>query len=132
VIATAITASSGRNLCTSRTYRERSDRASTRRSIEIAPWADDAANAAAYGRDRQLDQEAHVKILTISVPKTMLGTAVLGAVLLAAGYPFRDDGHGVRWVLGGIGWFGFLLCMLALIVLALVALGRSVFRRAAA
>jgi hypothetical protein len=81
---------------------------------------------------RQLDQEAHVKTLTTSTTKAMLGTAVLGAVLLAVSYPFRDDEHGVRWVLGGIGWFGFLLCMLALIVLALVALGRSVFRRATA
>jgi len=34
-------------------------------------------------------------------------------------------------VLGGIGWFGFLICVLTLIVLALVALGRSVFRRTA-
>jgi hypothetical protein len=73
-----------------------------------------------------------VKTLTTSTTKAMLGTAVLGAVLLAVSYPFRDDEHGVRWVLGGIGWFGFLLCMLALIVLALVALGRSVFRRATA
>jgi len=32
-------------------------------------------------------------------------------------------------VLGGIGWFGFLLCVLALIVLALATLGRTVFRR---
>jgi len=73
-----------------------------------------------------------VKTLTTSITKAMLGTAVLGAVLLAVSYPFRDDEHGVRWVLGGIGWFGFLLCMLVLIVLAVVALGRSVFRRAAA
>jgi hypothetical protein len=71
-----------------------------------------------------------VKTLTTSIPKTMIATAVLGAVLLAASYPFRNDEHGVRWVLGGIGWFGFLLCMLALIALAVVALGRSVFRRA--
>jgi hypothetical protein len=70
--------------------------------------------------------------ITTSITRAMLGTAVLGGVLLAASYPFRDDEHGVRWVLGGIGWFGFLLCVLALIVLALVALGRSVFRRAAA
>jgi hypothetical protein len=71
-------------------------------------------------------------MLTTSITKAMLATAVVGAVLLAASYPFRDDEHGVRWVLGGIGWFGFLLCMLVLIALALVALGRSVFRRAAA
>src|SRR6185312_10768383 len=125
----AIAASSGRILCTSRTYSGRSDRASTRRSIEIDPRADDAEDVAPYRRTRQLDQEAQMKTLTTSITKTMLGTAVLGAVLLAVSYPFRDDEHGVRWVLGGIGWFSFLLCMLALIVLALVALGRSVFRR---
>ena len=45
---------------------------------------------------------------------------------------FKDDDHGVRWVLGGIGWFGFLLCVLALIVLALAALGRSILRRTSA
>ncbi len=61
--------------------------------------------------------------------KTMGGIGVLAVVLLALGYPFRNDEHGVRWVLGGIGWFGFLLCVVALIVLALVALGRTVLRR---
>jgi hypothetical protein len=61
--------------------------------------------------------------------KTMGGIGVLAVALLALGYPFRDDDHGVRWILGGIGWFGFLLCMLALVVLALYALGRGVYRR---
>lgn len=64
--------------------------------------------------------------------KTMGGVAVLGACLLLLSYPFRNDTHGVRYVLGGIGWFGFLLCVLTLIVLALVALGRTVRRRAIA
>ncbi|HEX7083556.1 MAG TPA: hypothetical protein VF186_05545 [Gaiellaceae bacterium] len=73
-----------------------------------------------------------MRFSTISIGKAMVGTAVLGAILLAGSYPFRDDEHGVRWVLGGIGWFGFLLCAVALIVLALVALGRGLFRRAAA
>lgn len=65
----------------------------------------------------------------MKIYKAMGGVGVLAAVLLAGSYPFRNDEHGARWILGGIGWFGFLLCVLALIVLALVALGRSVFRR---
>ncbi len=64
--------------------------------------------------------------------KTMGGIGALGACLLAFSYPFRNAEHGVRWVLGGIGWFGFLACVLALIVLALVALGRGIRRRATA
>lgn len=64
--------------------------------------------------------------------KTMGGVAVVGACLLLLSYPFRNDTHGVRYVLGGIGWFGFLLGALTVIVLALVALGRTVRRRAIA
>ena len=73
-----------------------------------------------------------MKTLTTSIPKTMIATAVLGAVLLAASYPFRNDEHGVRWVLGGIGWFGFLLTTLLLIVVAVTALVRSRRRAGAA
>ncbi len=61
--------------------------------------------------------------------RTMIGTAGLGAVLLAISAVFKNDEHGIKSVLGGIGWFGFTICVLALIVLALVALGRSVLRR---
>jgi hypothetical protein len=64
--------------------------------------------------------------------KTMIGTAVLGGVLLALGGVFAHDEHGVKWILGGIGWFGFLLCAVVLVALVLVALGRSVRRRIAA
>jgi hypothetical protein len=67
----------------------------------------------------------------VKIYKVMGAIAVLAALLLAEGYPFRNDEHGVKWVLGGIGWFGFLLCSVALIVLALVALGRGVYRRTA-
>ena len=66
------------------------------------------------------------------VYKAMGGIAALGAVLLAVSYPFRNDEHGARWIVGGIGWFGFLLCVLALIALALFALGRGIFRRTSA
>jgi hypothetical protein len=62
------------------------------------------------------------------VYKTMIGIAVAGAGLFALSGVF-DNAHGFEGVLGGIGWFGFLFCVLALIVLALATLGRSVFRR---
>ncbi|HVU79379.1 MAG TPA: hypothetical protein VHC67_17530 [Gaiellaceae bacterium] len=61
--------------------------------------------------------------------KTMGGIGALAVALLLVSYPFRDDEHGARWIIGGIGWFGFLLCVLALIVLALVALGRGIKNR---
>ena len=60
--------------------------------------------------------------------KSMIGIAVLGAVLFAVGGIWADA-HGFTGVLGGIGWFGFLLCVLALIVLAVSALGRGIYRR---
>jgi multisubunit Na+/H+ antiporter MnhB subunit len=63
--------------------------------------------------------------------KTMGTIAVLAIVLLFGSYPFRNDEHGVRWVLGGIGWFGFLACALALVALALVALARGLRGRTA-
>ena len=62
------------------------------------------------------------------VYKTMIGIAVVSAGLFALSGVF-DNAHGFEGVLGGIGWFGFLLCVLALIVLALATLGRTVFRR---
>lgn len=63
--------------------------------------------------------------------KTMIGAAGLGAALLVLSGIFKDA-HGFEGVLGGIGWYGFMLCVLALIVLSLVALGRGVFRRTSA
>ena len=64
--------------------------------------------------------------------KVMGGVAAVGACLLILSYPFRNDDHGVRWVLGGIGWFGFLLCVLTVIVMSLVALARTIRRRVSA
>lgn len=63
--------------------------------------------------------------------KSMIGIAVLAAVLFAVGGIWADA-HGFTGVLGGIGWFGFLLCVLALIVLAVSALGRGIYRRTTA
>jgi hypothetical protein len=63
--------------------------------------------------------------------KWMVATAVLGGALLGLSGVF-DNAHGFEGVLGGIGWFGFLACVLALIALVVTTLGRSLFRRAAA
>jgi hypothetical protein len=45
-----------------------------------------------------------------------LALVALAIPLLILAAVFADDKHGVKWVLGGIGWFGFWLCVLALIV----------------
>jgi len=60
--------------------------------------------------------------------KLMIAIAVV-AVPLFVMSGIWQDAHGFTGVLGGIGWFGFLFCALALIVLVLVALGRSMRRR---
>ncbi len=49
---------------------------------------------------------------------------VLGVVLFVLAGVFQDS-HGFKGVLGGIGWFGFLLCVLLLIVWGVVALVQS-------
>ena len=54
------------------------------------------------------------------------------ALFALAGIPaFKNAHHGVRYVLGGIGWFGGLACTLLLIVLALATLTRNLRRRTA-
>jgi hypothetical protein len=60
--------------------------------------------------------------------KLMIGLVVLGGCLLVLGGVFADS-HGFEGVLGGIGWFGFLLCALTLILIVLFALGRSLARK---
>lgn len=65
----------------------------------------------------------------MNIYKAMGAVAAIGVVLFALGGIFKNAKHGVTWVLGGVGWFGFLLCAVTLIVLALVALGRTVLRR---
>lgn len=61
--------------------------------------------------------------------KLMIAVAVLAVPLLVMSGVW-DNAHGFTGVLGGIGWFGFLLCILTLVVLALYGLGRGVFSRA--
>lgn len=64
--------------------------------------------------------------------QTMIAVAGIGAGLFALSGVFRHAHHGIGNALGAIGWFGFLVCVLGLIVLALAALGRGIVRRAAA
>jgi hypothetical protein len=54
---------------------------------------------------------------------------VLAVVLFVMSGVFKNS-HGFEGALGGIGWFGFLICALVLIVWGIVALVRS--RRRAA
>jgi len=45
------------------------------------------------------------------------------ALFVLAGIPaFKHADHGVKWVVGGIGWFGGLLCAVALVALAVATL----------
>ena len=55
--------------------------------------------------------------------KRTLVIALLAApCLLALSYPWRNANHGAGAVVSGIGWFGFLLSLLVVIVAA-VTLG---------
>jgi hypothetical protein len=63
--------------------------------------------------------------------KAMGGVAVLGTICLVLAGSIGNHEHGVKGVFAGIGWFGFLASVLTLIVLAVAALGRSVYRRTA-
>jgi hypothetical protein len=49
---------------------------------------------------------------------------VAGVVLFILSGVFKDS-HGFAGVLGGIGWFGFLLCVLLLIIWGIAAIVRS-------
>ena len=57
----------------------------------------------------------------------MAGLLVLGAVLIGiSGIPRFKDGDGLDGVIGGIGWFGGLLCILGFLVLATIAVVRAI------
>ena len=48
----------------------------------------------------------------------------LGAALFVVSGIFKNDDDGWRWIAGGIGWFGFLICVLSVLVLGVVAFRR--------
>lgn len=56
------------------------------------------------------------------------GAAIVLFVLAAV---FADEDHGVKSVLGAIGWFGFWFCLLVMVVLSVVTIVR-LLRRASA
>jgi TM2 domain-containing membrane protein YozV len=58
---------------------------------------------------------------------TMGGLVVLAAILIGiSGIPRFKNGHGLDGIIGGIGWFGGLLCVLAVLVLGGMAIVRAV------
>ena len=60
----------------------------------------------------------------------MGGLLVAAAILIGiSGIPRFKDGHGINGVIGGIGWFGGLLCVLAFLILAGRAIVLAVRRR---
>jgi len=61
-----------------------------------------------------------------------IAAAAVGAALFLLAWGFDDANHGVGAVLGAIGWFGFWICVLALIALGVVGLVRMLRRPAAA
>jgi hypothetical protein len=61
----------------------------------------------------------------MKLAKILVPLLVLDFALFSMSGVFKNDKHGVRWVLGGVGWFGFLLTSLAVIVVAVAALVRS-------
>jgi hypothetical protein len=67
----------------------------------------------------------------MKIYKAMGGVAAVGAVCFVLAASIGNHEHGVKGVFAGIGWFGFLASVLALIVLAVAALGRGVLRRTA-
>jgi len=68
----------------------------------------------------------------VNIYKAMGGVAAIGAVCFVLAAAIGNHEHGAKGVFAGIGWFGFLASVLVLILLALAALGKSVFRRTTA
>lgn len=58
---------------------------------------------------------------------TMGVLLALAAILIGiSGIPRFKNGHGLDGVIGGIGWFGGLLCALAFLILGSTAIVRAV------
>jgi TM2 domain-containing membrane protein YozV len=57
-----------------------------------------------------------------------MGALLASAAILftISGIPRFKNGHGLDGVIGGIGWFGGLLCMLAFLILAGMTIVRAV------
>lgn len=55
----------------------------------------------------------------MNLRRTVLALLVALPVLLALSYPWREATSGVGAVISGIGWFGFMLDVLALMAIAI-------------
>ena len=51
--------------------------------------------------------------------RTLIVALIAIPCLLALSYPWRNSHHGVGHVLGTIGWLGFLLALLTVLVLSI-------------
>lgn len=64
--------------------------------------------------------------------RAALTVFILGALLLPLGMVGQGDGglweDGPEWI-GAVGWFGFLLCLLLLLLIGVAALARTVTSR---
>jgi len=63
--------------------------------------------------------------------RLLIADVVLGGALLGLAAIVGNHQHGWKNVVGGIGWFGFLLCALILILLVLYGLAQTLLRRRA-
>jgi len=64
----------------------------------------------------------------MSLRKLSLIDGAAAVVLFALAAVFADEDHGVKSVLGAIGWFGFWACLLVMVVLSVVTLVRLMRR----
>ena len=71
----------------------------------------------------------------VPLSRAAIAVVVLGAVLFMLGSVGQEEGglwpDGPAWI-GAVGWFGFLICLLALLVIGVVAAARSVMSRGTA
>jgi hypothetical protein len=68
----------------------------------------------------------------MKLARVLVPLLVLDVVLFTLSGVYKNAHHGAGWVIGGVGWFGFCLLTLALIVYAAVAIVRSRRRTGAA
>ena len=63
--------------------------------------------------------------------KALLIALIAAPILLAMSYPGREASEGPLYLVSAIGWFGFMLAVLTVLVLAVIMTIRRTTRRAA-
>jgi hypothetical protein len=64
----------------------------------------------------------------MSLRKLSLFDGALAIVLFVLAAVFSDEEHGVKSVLGAVGWYGFWICLLAMLALSVVTFVRLLKR----